>query len=446
RGRSAVQVDGGLRTGREVVIGALLGADEFGFSTAPLIATGCIMMRKCHLNTCPVGIATQDPELRARFTGTPEHVVNYFFFVAEEVRELMARLGFRTFNEMIGRTDRLNMRAARDHWKAHGIDLANLIHRPEVGPEIATHKCEEMHHPIENQLDHQLIERAGPALERRAPVQIEMPIRNIHRTFGAMLSGEIAKRYGHEGLPEDTIAIRVKGSAGQSFGAWGARGVSFELEGDANDYIGKGLCGARIAVYPPRQSRFTAADNIIVGNTVLYGAIAGECYFSGVAGERFCVRNSGAIAVVEGVGDHGCEYMTGGVAVIIGRTGRNFAAGMSGGIAYVLDEQGDFERRCNRAMVELDGIDAEARPPDIDAETLLRDVAGYERHDAARIKLLLERHVHYTDSARARDILADWERHAGRFVKVLPVDFRRAVRAMAIAGQQPAVTTEAAAE
>ena len=446
RGRSAVQVDGGLRTGRDVVIGALLGADEFGFSTAPLIATGCIMMRKCHLNTCPVGIATQDPELRARFTGTPEHVVNYFFFVAEEVRELMAKLGFRTVNEMIGRTDRLNMRAARDHWKAHGIDLANLIHRPEVGPEIATHKCQEMHHPIENQLDHQLIERAGPALERRAPVQIEMPIRNIHRTFGAMLSGEIAKRYGHEGLPEDTIAIRVKGSAGQSFGAWGARGVSLELEGDANDYIGKGLCGARIAVYPPRQSRFAAADNIIVGNTVLYGAIAGECYFSGVAGERFCVRNSGAIAVVEGVGDHGCEYMTGGVVVIIGRTGRNFAAGMSGGIAYVLDEEGDFERRCNRAMVELDGIDAEARAPDIDADTLLRDVAGYERHDAARLKLLLERHVHYTDSARARDILADWERHAGRFVKVLPVDFRRAVRAMAIAGQRPAVTTEAAAE
>ena len=446
RGRSAVQVDGGLRTGRDVVIGALLGADEFGFSTAPLIATGCIMMRKCHLNTCPVGIATQDPELRARFTGTPEQVVNYFFFVAEEVRELMAKLGFRTFNEMIGRTDRLNMRAARDHWKAHGIDLANLIHRPEVGPEVATYKCEEMHHPIENQLDHQLIERAAPALERRAPVQIEMPIRNIHRTFGAMLSGEIAKRYGHEGLPEDTIAIRVKGSAGQSFGAWGARGVSFELEGDANDYIGKGLCGARIAVYPPRGSRFAAADNIIVGNTVLYGAIAGECYFSGVAGERFCVRNSGAIAVVEGVGDHGCEYMTGGVAVIIGRTGRNFAAGMSGGIAYVLDEEGDFERRCNRTMVELDGIDAAARAPELDADTLLRDVAGYERHDAARLQLLLERHVHYTDSARARDILADWERQAGRFVKVLPVDFRRAVRAMAIAGQRPSVTTEAAAE
>ena len=446
RGRSALQVDGGLRTGRDVVIGALLGADEFGFSTAPLIATGCIMMRKCHLNTCPVGIATQDPELRAKFTGTPEQVVNYFFFVAEEVRELMAKLGFRTFNEMIGRADLLNMRAARDHWKAHGIDLANLIHRPEVGPEIATHKCEEMHHPIENQLDHQLIERAGPALERRAPVQIEMPIRNIHRTFGAMLSGEIAKRYGHEGLPEDTIAIRVKGSAGQSFGAWGARGVSFELEGDANDYIGKGLCGARIAVYPPRGSRFAAADNIIVGNTVLYGAIAGECYFSGVAGERFCVRNSGAIAVVEGVGDHGCEYMTGGVAVIIGRTGRNFAAGMSGGIAYVLDEEGDFERRCNRAMVELDGIDAEARAPDIDAEALLRDVSGYERHDAARLRLLLERHVHYTDSARARDILSHWDRHAGRFVKVLPVDFRRAVRAMAIAGERSAVATEAAAE
>ncbi len=446
RGRSAVQVDGGLRTGRDVVIGAMLGADEFGFSTAPLIATGCIMMRKCHLNTCPVGIATQDPELRAKFTGKPEHVVNYFFFVAEEVRELMAKLGFRRFNEMIGRTDKLNMRKAQNHWKAHGIDLANLIYQPEVGAEIATYKCEEMYHPIEKQLDHELIERARPALEERTPVQIEMPIRNVHRTFGAMLSGEIAKRYGHTGLPEDTIGIKVKGSAGQSFGAWGTRGVSFELEGDANDYIGKGLCGARIAVYAPRESRIVAADNIIIGNTVLYGAIAGECYFSGVAGERFCVRNSGAIAVVEGVGDHGCEYMTGGIAVIIGQTGRNFAAGMSGGIAYVLDEAGDFERRCNQAMVALGSIDPDERAPEADRDTMMRDITSYGRYDAPRLRLLIERHLHYTDSARARQILANWDDYVGQFVKVMPVDFRRAVHEMATQVKVPAARTEAAAE
>ena len=446
RGRSAVQVDGGLRTGRDVVIGAMLGADEFGFSTAPLIATGCIMMRKCHLNTCPVGIATQDPELRAKFTGKPEHVVNYFFFVAEEVRELMAKLGFRRFNEMIGRTDKLNMRKAQNHWKAHGIDLANLIYQPEVGAEIATYKCEEMYHPIEKQLDHELIERARSALEERTPVQIEMAIRNVHRTFGAMLSGEIAKRYGHTGLPEDTIGIKVKGSAGQSFGAWGTRGVSFELEGDANDYIGKGLCGARIAVYAPRESRIVAADNIIIGNTVLYGAIAGECYFSGVAGERFCVRNSGAIAVVEGVGDHGCEYMTGGIAVIIGQTGRNFAAGMSGGIAYVLDEAGDFERRCNQAMVALGSIDPDERAPEADRDTMMRDITSYGRYDAPRLRLLIERHLHYTDSARARQILANWDDYVGQFVKVMPVDFRRAVHEMATQVKVPAARTEAAAE
>ncbi|MDA0261788.1 MAG: glutamate synthase large subunit, partial [Proteobacteria bacterium] len=435
RGRSAVQVDGGLRTGRDVVIGALLGADEFGFATAPLIATGCIMMRKCHLNTCPVGIATQDPALRAKFSGKPEHVVNYFFFVAEEIRELMAKLGFRTFNEMIGRTDKLNMRRAHDHWKLQGIDLSRLIYKPDVGPEIATYKCEEMYHPIDKQLDHQLIKLAAPALDERKPVQIEMPIRNVNRTFGAMLSGEIARRYGHAGLPEDSINIKVKGSAGQSFGAWGARGISFELEGDANDYIGKGLCGARIAVYPPRESKIVAAENIIIGNTVLYGAIDGECYFAGVAGERFCVRNSGAIAVVEGVGDHGCEYMTGGVAVVLGDAGRNFAAGMSGGIAYVLDETGDFDRRCNQAMVELEQIDPGEATPDADRETILRDITAYDKYDSTRLILLIERHLHYTNSARAREILANWDDYVGKFVKVMPTDFRRAVRDLA---NQPA--------
>ena len=445
RGRTALQVDGGLRTGRDVVIGAMLGADEFGFSTAPLIATGCIMMRKCHLNTCPVGIATQDPELRAKFTGKPEHVVNYFFFVAEEVRQLMAKLGFRTFNEMIGHTDKLNMRKANNHWKADGIDLSNLIYKPAVGPEIATYKCEEMYHPIDKQLDHKLIELAGPSLNERKPVQIEMPIRNIDRTFGAMLSGEIAKRHGHAGLPEDTISIKVKGSAGQSFGAWGAHGISLELEGDANDYIGKGLCGARIVVYPPRESPIVAAENIIIGNTVLYGAVGGECYFSGVAGERFCVRNSGAIAVVEGVGDHGCEYMTGGIAVVIGSVGRNFAAGMSGGIAYVLDETGDFDRRCNLAMVELGSIDADEPTPEADRDTILRDITTYEKYDATRLILLIERHLHYTNSARAREILAYWNDYVGKFVKIMPVDFQRAVRDMA---DQPetAEQTEAAAE
>ena len=446
RGRSAVQVDGGLRTGRDVVIGAMLGADEFGFSTAPLIATGCIMMRKCHLNTCPVGIATQDPDLRAKFTGKPEHVVNYFFFIAEEIRELMAKLGFHSFNEMIGRTDKLNMRKASDHWKAHGIDLSNLIYKPAVGPEIATYKCEEMYHPIDKQLDHKLIELAAPALSERKPVQIEMPIRNVDRTFGAMLSGEIAKRYGHTGLPEDTISIKTKGSAGQSFGAWGARGISFELEGDANDYIGKGLCGARIVVYPPHESHIVAAENIIIGNTVLYGAVGGECYFAGVAGERFCVRNSGAIAVVEGVGDHGCEYMTGGIAVVIGAVGRNFAAGMSGGIAYVLDEAGDFERRCNLAMVELGSIDADKATPDANRDTILRDITGYEKYDATRLILLIERHLHYTNSARAHDILANWGDYSGKFVKVMPVDFRRAVREMADQPETVSEQTEAAAE
>src|SRR5437660_490985 len=332
RGRIAVQVDGGVRTGRDVVIGAMLGADEFGFATAPLIAAGCIMMRKCPLNTCPVGIATQDPVLRKRFTGQPEHVINYFFFVAEEVRELMAQLGFRSFDEMVGRVDRLDMVPAVNHWKAKGIDLSRLLYQELGQPGVAIYNCERQNHHLDKALDNELIAEAEPALVRKEPVRIEKPIRNVNRTVGAMLSGEVAKRYGHAGLPEDTIWARFDGNAGGSFGAFLAHGITLELYGDANDYVGKGLSGGRLIVRQPKEAKREPTENIIIGNTVLYGAIAGEAYFEGVAGERFAVRNSGAVAVIEGTGDHGCEYMTGGVVVVLGETGRNFAAGMSGGI------------------------------------------------------------------------------------------------------------------
>ena len=364
RGRIAVQVDGGLRTGRDVVVGAMLGADEFGFATAPLIAAGCIMMRKCHLNTCPVGIATQDPVLRARFTGQPEHVINYFFFVAEEVRELMAQLGFRKFNDMIGRVDRLDMVRAIEHWKAKGVDLSRLLHSVTPKPGVAIYNCERQDHHLDKALDNELIAASQPALEERQPVRIECQIRNVHRTVGAMLSGEVARRYGHVGLPQDTIWARFHGNAGQSFGAFLARGVTLELYGDANDYVGKGLSGGRLIVRQPPDAQREPTENIIIGNTVLYGAIAGEAYFEGVAGERFAVRNSGAVAVVEGTGDHGCEYMTGGVVVVLGDTGRNFAAGMSGGIAYVWDPKGRFRDLCNPASVDLETIAAPspARP------------------------------------------------------------------------------------
>jgi len=427
RGRIAVQVDGGLRTGRDVVIGALLGADEFGFSTAPLIASGCIMMRKCHLNTCPVGIATQDPELRKRFTGQPEHVINYFFFVAEEVREWMARLGFRNFHEMIGRSDRLDKAHAINHWKANGVNFARLFFRPSVGPDVAVYNCEEQDHQLENILDRRLIEQAKPALDNRTPVQIEMPITNVDRTTGTMLSGEVAKKYGFAGLADDTIHIRLKGTSGQSFGAFLASGVSLELEGEANDYVGKGLSGGRIVVYPAPESKIVPEECIIVGNTVLYGAVAGECYFRGIGGERFAVRNSGARAVVEGLGDHGCEYMTGGVVLVIGPTGRNFAAGMSGGIAYVLDDEGDFERRCNHSMVELEPVlDEESSRADSQIDIM----ADMTRDDAARIRHMLERHAHYTSSARAREILDNWSKYLPKFLKIMPVDYRRALEEM----------------
>jgi glutamate synthase domain-containing protein 2/glutamate synthase domain-containing protein 1/glutamate synthase domain-containing protein 3 len=435
RGRIAVQVDGGLRTGRDVVVGALLGADEFGFATAPLIAAGCIMMRKCHLNTCPVGIATQDPVLRARFRGEPEHVINYFFFVAEEVRALMAQLGFRRFNDMIGRVDRLDMVRAIEHWKAKGVDLSRLLYSVEPKPGVAIYNCERQNHHLDKALDHQLIAAARPAVDGREPVRMELPIRNVHRTVGAMLSGELARRYGHAGLPQDTIWVTFRGNAGGSFAAFLARGVTLELFGDANDYVGKGLSGGRVIVRQPPEARREPTENIIIGNTVLYGAIAGEAYFEGVAGERFAVRNSGAVAVVEGTGDHGCEYMTGGVVVVLGETGRNFAAGMSGGIAYVWDPQGRFRDLCNPGGVDLEPI-ADADPAEADdpcrphqRSPSVEDAGMGDllRFDAPRLRILIERHLLLTGSARARMLLEEWESAIAAFVKVVPRDFRRAL-------------------
>ncbi|HEY4170818.1 MAG TPA: glutamate synthase-related protein, partial [Reyranella sp.] len=454
RGRIAVQVDGGLRTGRDVAIGALLGADEFGFATAPLIAAGCIMMRKCHLNTCPVGVATQDPVLRKRFTGQPEHVINYFFFVAEELREIMARLGFRTLNEMIGRVDRLDMRKAVDHWKARGVDLSKLLHQMPARPGVAIWNSERQDHGLDKALDHKLIDAARPALESRHPVQIELPVGNVNRTVGAMLSGEVAKRYGHAGLPEDTISVRLTGTAGQSFGAFLAHGVSLELSGDANDYVGKGLSGGRVVVRQPANAHRDPLQNIVVGNTVLYGAIGGEAYFEGVAGERFAVRNSGAVCVVEGTGDHGCEYMTGGVVVVLGDTGRNFAAGMSGGVAYVYDPHGRFRDLCNMAMVELDkvgGLSGEApkdpgddpgRPRQRAHDVEDNGMGDLLRFDAERLRILIERHHLHTGSARARELLEDWDRALARFVKVMPKDYKRAL----LQAHERATTKAVAAE
>jgi len=444
RGRISVQVDGGMRTGRDVVVGALLGADEFGFATAPLIVEGCLMMRKCHLNTCPVGVATQDPELRKRFTGKPEHVVNYFFMVAEEIRQLMAELGFRNFNDMVGRSDLLDTKQAIDHWKAKGLDFSRVFYKPEAGPDVAIYNCETQDHGLEHALDHKLIAAAQPALERGEAVTIETPISNINRTFGTMLSGRVAERYGHEGLPEDTISIRARGIAGQSFGAFVANGVSIELVGEANDYVGKGLAGGRLVIYPPKACPIVPEENIIVGNTVLYGAITGEAYFRGVGGERFAVRNSGATAVVEGVGDHGCEYMTGGIVVVLGQTGRNFAAGMSGGIAYVLDEAGDFKQRCNLAMVELEPIPAEddalerleQQGGELETHGSVDILSDMTRYDALRLKQLIERHMHYTDSGRAREILDNWDDYLPKFVKVMPVDYRRALQEMKAAQER----------
>jgi glutamate synthase (NADPH) large chain len=446
RGRIAVQVDGGIRTGRDVVVGALLGADEFGFSTAPLIASGCIMMRKCHLNTCPVGVATQDPVLRKRFSGQPEHVINYFFFVAEEVRELMAELGYRTFNEMIGQMQMLDRRQLITHAKASGLDFSKLFMKPDVPASVAIFNCERQDHKIRDILDRKLIAQSQAALERREPVRMAFPIKNIDRTAGAMLSGEVAKRYGHEGLPPDTIVGRFTGTAGQSFGAFLARGVTFELEGDANDYLGKGLSGGRIVVRPPADAGIVPEQSIIVGNTVLYGAISGECYFRGVAGERFAVRNSGAIAVIEGAGDHCCEYMTGGVVVVLGYTGRNFAAGMSGGIAYVLDEDGSFSSRCNLAMVDLEPMPDEEdinakvfhHARDLEAHGLVDTMSDLSSFDGHRLHHLITRHARFTGSAVAAKILNDWTAWYPKFRKIMPVEYRRALnelKAAAIAAE-----------
>jgi glutamate synthase (NADPH/NADH) large chain len=437
RSRIAVQVDGGLRTGRDVAIGALLGADEFGFATAPLIAAGCIMMRKCHLNTCPVGVATQDPVLRARFTGAPEHVVNYMFFVAEELRAIMAELGFRTVEEMVGRVDRLDMTRMHRHWKAQGIDLTRLLHAPEIAEGAPLHQTEGQDHGLGAAMDNALIADCKDAIEGKSPVQLDYAITNVNRTVGAMLSGEIAKAHGHEGLPVDTVRVNLKGVAGQSFGAWLAHGVTLDLVGDANDYVGKGMSGGRIIVRPPEGVTRDSAANIIVGNTVLYGAIAGEAYFSGVAGERFGVRNSGAIAVVEGAGDHACEYMTGGVVVVLGKTGRNFAAGMSGGVAYVYDPEGEFDKLVNHAQVDLvpvsgerDAEDGTGRPQQRGTSVHDYGMGDMLRHDAERLRVLVERHQLHTGSAVAGELLANWDTALGHFVKVMPRDYKRALEAL----------------
>jgi glutamate synthase domain-containing protein 3 len=405
RGRIRVQTDGQLKTGRDVAIAAMLGADEFGFSTTALVTMGCILLRKCHLNTCSVGVATQDPELRKKFDGKPEYVVNFFSFIAQEVREIMAELGFKKFEDMVGRVDMLDVKDTIDHWKAQGIDLTNILHKPDVPPDIAIRHVGTQDHGLDKALDNRLIESCQDAIENKTTVKFDSKIQNINRTVGTMLSSAIAKKYGLAGLPDDTIQIKFEGSAGQSFGAFLAQGVSFVLEGEANDYVGKGLSGGRIVVYPHRKSTFVPEDNMIVGNVVLYGAIQGEVYFRGLAGERFAVRNSGAYAVVEGIGDHGCEYMTGGRVAVLGPTGRNFAAGMSGGIAYVWDPINVFQKNCNMGLVDL--------------------LPVKEPKDILELRYMLEKHLKYTQSTVADRLLKNWERSLNQFIKVYPRDYRR---------------------
>jgi glutamate synthase domain-containing protein 2/glutamate synthase domain-containing protein 3 len=404
RGRIRVETDGQLKTGRDVAIAALLGAEEFGFATSALIASGCIMMRVCHLNTCPVGIATQDPVLRKKFAGKPEHVVNMMMFIAEELREIMAELGFRKVGDMIGRVDLLDGGDAIDHWKARGIDLSHILFRPDVPSSVATHCVQRQDHGLERALDNQLIEAAKPALEKGERVDLTFPVRNINRTVCTMLSAEVSRRFGERGLPPETINIKFNGAGGQSFGAFLANGIAVELEGDANDYFAKGMSGGRIIVYPPSNASFVPEENIIVGNVALYGATSGEVFLRGQAGERFCVRNSGATAVVEGVGDHGCEYMTKGQVVVLGQIGRNFAAGMSGGVAYVLDTDGGFARHCNTGMVEIEPLD---------------------ERDAQVVHQLVRRHYDYTQSAVAWRVLSGWKDHVGAFLRVMPVEYRK---------------------
>jgi glutamate synthase (ferredoxin) len=424
RSRIAVETDGQLKTGRDVAVAALLGAEEFGFATAPLVATGCIMMRVCHLNTCPAGIATQDPRLREKFKGKPEHVVNFMRFIAEELREIMAQLGIRTVEEMVGRVDKLEPRQAIEHWKAKGLDFTNLLYSPEVDPDWGRYCQDEQDHGIDRSLDVTvLLELCKPAIERGEEVVAELPIRNVNRVVGTITGSEITRKYGAKGLPEDTIRLHFRGSAGQSFGAFIPPGLSLSLEGDANDYVGKGLSGGKIAVFPPREATFAASENVIVGNVALYGATRGQAYIRGTAGERFCVRNSGVDAVVEAVGDHGCEYMTGGRVVVLGPTGRNFAAGMSGGIAYVLDETGDFAGKVNAQMVSLERLEDAA--------------------EITALRRLVERHLEHTSSSRARQVLDAWDESVPKFVKVIPRDYKRMLAAIARAEEQGLVGEEA---
>ena len=420
RGRIVVQTDGQLKTGRDVIIACMLGAEEFGFATAALVVSGCIMLRKCHLNTCSVGVATQDEELRKRFTGKPEHVINFMMFIAEQMREQMAQLGFRTVNEMVGRTDCLDTRKAIDHWKAKGLDFTRMLAPVDAPERVARYCCQTQDHQLERKLDQRLIELSREAIEERQPVVVRHAINNIDRTTGAMLSAEVSRRHGEEGLPENTIRVKLHGSAGQSFGAFLAPGISFFLEGESNDYTGKGLSGGIMAVFPPENAGFVPTENVIIGNVALYGATGGQAYFRGRAGERFAVRNSGAETVVEGIGDHGCEYMTGGRVVVIGPVGRNFAAGMSGGVAYVLDEQGVFPGLCNQEMVDLEPL--------------------IEEEDVAEVRRLIEDHVRHTGSDRGEDVLARWSELQDAFVKVMPVDYRRALQEMAEKAAEEAKT------
>ncbi len=430
RGRVIVQTDGQMKTGRDVVIGALLGADEFGFATAPLVVEGCIMMRKCHLNTCPVGVATQDPELRKKFTGEPEHVVNFFFFVAEEIRELMATIGVAKFNDLIGRADLLDMQAGIDHWKINGLDFSKIFYTPDMPASVARYNVEEQDHGLTNALDNMLIKKAKLAIETGEKTVINSPILNTNRTVGTMLSNQLAVKYGNDGLPHDTIHVNFTGTSGQSFGAFLAKGITFELTGEGNDYVGKGLSGGCIIIKPPTKFRGISHENIIIGNTVMYGATTGETYFSGVAGERFCVRNSGASTVVEGVGNHGCEYMTGGTVVVLGLTGQNFAAGMSGGVAYVYDLDGLFGKRCNMSMVAFEKVEA--------AEAGVGKVQHLNQPDEVILKTLIEKHITLTDSTRAKQILADWKNAREKFVKVMPIEYKRALTELAATASKEA--------
>ena len=411
RSRIVLECDGQLKTGRDVAIAALLGAEEFGFATAPLVASGCIMMRACHLNTCPVGIATQDPELRKNFKGTPEHIINFMYFIAEELREIMAQLGFRTLKEMVGQSQKLNVNKAIKHYKASGLDLSSILYKPEKAKEVPNHNTTTQDHALEHVLDFEIIKAAIPSIYRKEKTRVTFDIKNTDRSVGAILSNEISKIYGAQGLPEDTILVDFTGSAGQSFGAFATNGLSFKIHGNCNDYLGKGLSGGKLIIKVPPTATFKPEENIIIGNVALYGAITGEAYINGMAGERFCVRNSGATAVVEGIGDHGCEYMTGGTVVVLGKTGRNFAAGMSGGIAYVFDPNKKFDATlCNMEMVAFELL---------------------ENDDFTKLRRLIKNHSLYTSSPLAKRILEDWENQQQHFVKVMPTYYKKALQRLA---------------